>query len=97
MDNLREVIEAQISSKENVDDKPSLLYQVPMNGHIGVWNVKGIADLIAIWPVKDGKVKVRIFELKVFLEGTDCSPNTSSHLCFAAFQRIRRSILKNRD
>ncbi len=41
-----------------------MLYQVPMKGWIGVWDVKGIADLIAIWPLKDGKVKVRIFELK---------------------------------
>ena len=64
LDNLREVIETQVSSTENVSYKPTLLYQVPMRGHIGVWNVKGIADLIAIWPVKDGKVKIRIFELK---------------------------------
>ena len=35
-----------------------------MRGLIGVWDVKGIADLIAIWPLKDGKVTVRIFELK---------------------------------
>ena len=62
--NLREVIEEQISSKERADGKPVLLYQVPMIGKIGVWKVKGIADLIAIWRCKDGKVKVRIFELK---------------------------------
>ena len=35
-----------------------------MLGHIGVWNIKGIADLIGIWPAKDGKVKIRIFEVK---------------------------------
>jgi hypothetical protein len=62
--NLREVIEETISSKEMVDGKPVLLYQVPMKGRIGAWKVKGIADLIAIWPSKGGKVKVRIFELK---------------------------------
>jgi hypothetical protein len=62
--NLREIIEEQISSKENVGCKPVLLYQVPMIGKIGVWKVKGIADLIALWRCKDGKVKVRIFELK---------------------------------
>ena len=61
---MREVIEEQISSKERADGKPVLLYQVPMMGKIGVWKVKGIADLIAIWRCKDGKVKVRIFELK---------------------------------
>ncbi|MBE3116157.1 PD-(D/E)XK nuclease family protein, partial [Candidatus Bathyarchaeota archaeon] len=61
---LREVIETQISLGERVDCAPVLLYQVPMMGQIGVWKVKGIADLIAIWPCRDGKVKVRIFELK---------------------------------
>ncbi len=62
--NLREVINEQLSSTQKVDGKPVLLYQVPMLGKIGVWKVKGIADLIAIWPPKEGKVKVRIFELK---------------------------------
>ncbi len=64
MNNLRYVIEHQIAEGEKTDYKPILLYQVPMKGPIGVWEVKGIADLIAIWPLKDGKVKVRIFELK---------------------------------
>ncbi len=64
MDNLRYVIEQQVCDSQGADDKPILLYQVPMMGQIGVWTVKGISDLIAVWPIKDGKVKVRIFELK---------------------------------
>jgi hypothetical protein len=64
MNNLRYVIEHQLSEGEKPDQKPLLLYQVPMKGSIGVWDVKGIADLIAVWPPKNGKVKVRIFELK---------------------------------
>ena len=64
MDNLRYIIEHQLSEGEKTEQKPLLLYQVPMKGLIGVWEIKGIADLIAIWPLKDGKVKVRIFELK---------------------------------
>ncbi|MCW3983385.1 MAG: AAA domain-containing protein [Candidatus Bathyarchaeota archaeon] len=64
MDNLRYIIEHQIEEGEKADGKPLLLYQVPMKGPIGVWDVKGIADLIAIWPLKDGKLKIRIFELK---------------------------------
>ena len=63
-DKLHEVIETQISSGETACSKPVLVYQVPMKGQIGVWKIKGIADLIAIWPLKDGKVKVRVFELK---------------------------------
>ncbi len=61
---LRQIIESQISAGEKSDNRPALLYQVPMKGPIGVWDVKGIADLIAIWPLKHGKVTVRIFELK---------------------------------
>ena len=64
MNNLRHVIEYQISEGEKAETRPVLIYQVPMIGSIGVWKVKGIADLIAIWPLKDGKIKVRIFELK---------------------------------
>lgn len=63
MNNLRYVIESQIAEGE-IESPPILLYQVPMKGPIGVWDVKGIADLIAVWPLKDCKVKVRIFELK---------------------------------
>jgi predicted RecB family nuclease len=62
--NLREIIGTQISCEEKEDYKPVLIYQVPMKGQIGVWKIKGIADLIAIWPIRNGKVKVRIFELK---------------------------------
>jgi DEAD/DEAH box helicase. len=61
---LRELISAQLSSKKPVDSRPILLYQVPMYGVIGVWRVKGIADLILIWPLQNGKVKVQIFEVK---------------------------------
>ena len=61
---LREVIENKFSDEAGVGCKPVLLYQVPMKGHIGVWDVRGIADLVGVWPSEDGKVKVRIFELK---------------------------------
>ncbi|MDR2203523.1 MAG: AAA family ATPase [Nitrososphaerota archaeon] len=66
LNELRKIIETQLllSMEEKTDNTPILLYQVPMKGFIGVWNVKGIADLITIWPPKNGKVTVRIFELK---------------------------------
>jgi hypothetical protein len=64
MRDLRSVIETQFSADEKSGSRPVLLYQVPMKGRIGVWEVKGISDLIAVWPQKNGKVKVRIFELK---------------------------------
>jgi len=61
---LRQIIETQINAKEIVSDIPILFYQVPMKGNIGVWDITGIADLIAIWPPKNGKMLIRIFELK---------------------------------
>ena len=64
MTNLYEIIKTQISAGEQNERRPVLLYQVPMKGQIGMWNVRGIADLIAIWPLEHGKVKIRIFELK---------------------------------
>ncbi|MDR2720420.1 MAG: AAA family ATPase [Nitrososphaerota archaeon] len=64
LNELRQIIETQISS-DGTFGRSILLYQVPMKGSIGVWGVKGIADLIAIWPSENGqKVVVRIFELK---------------------------------
>ncbi len=61
---IQEVVESQLSSHNEGDAKPVLLYQVPMTGHVGVWDIKGRADLIAVWPSSKGKVKVRIFEIK---------------------------------
>ena len=62
-----------------------------MKGPIGVWDVKGIADLIAIWPLKDGKVKVRIFELKSSWKEQTAHRIQVAIYVFAAFQRIRQS------
>jgi len=61
---LTQIVENALSDKMQADYKPVLIYQAPMLGHIGLWDIKGIADLIGVWPIKDGKVKVRIFEIK---------------------------------
>jgi predicted RecB family nuclease len=37
---------------------------VPVLGSIGDWNVRGLADLIAIWPHSENSVKIRVFEIK---------------------------------
>jgi hypothetical protein len=64
MSELRNVLQEQLTLGEKADSRPILVYQVPMCGTIGVWTIKGKADLIAIWPLRNGKVKIRIFELK---------------------------------
>ena len=61
---MQDIIQSQISTRQEGESTPVLFYQVPMMGHIGAWAVKGIADLIAFWPAENGKVKVRIFEIK---------------------------------
>lgn len=61
---LTEIVENALLADTDVEYKPVLVYQAPMMGHIGLWDIKGIADLIGIWPNRNGKVKVRIFEIK---------------------------------
>jgi CRISPR/Cas system-associated exonuclease Cas4 (RecB family) len=61
---LTAIIENALSAKPDAEYKPVLVYQAPMMGHIGVWDIKGIADLIGVWPIRNCKVKVRIFEIK---------------------------------
>lgn len=60
---LKEILTC-LQKETSASDKPVLVYQVPMCGYIGVWEIKGIADLIMIWPNKNGKIKLRIFEIK---------------------------------
>ncbi len=61
---LTQLIQQALSALPTAEYKPALVYQAPMIGQIGMWQVKGIADLIGIWPTKNEKVKVRIFEIK---------------------------------
>ncbi len=49
---IRDIVERQLSTSAPVDYKPVLVYQAPMAGHVGVWDVKGRADLIGIWPLE---------------------------------------------
>jgi len=62
--NLTQLVLNALSAEPQAEYKPVLVYQAPMMGHIGLWDVKGIADLIGIWPRKNGKVRMRIFEIK---------------------------------
>jgi hypothetical protein len=53
---IKEILNGSDSPEtESVASGPVLVYQVPMRGFVGVWAVKGIADLIAIWPTKQVK------------------------------------------
>ena len=61
---IMEILENAISADKEKPYSPVLIYQAPMMGHIGMWDIKGIADLIGVWPSKNGKVKIRIFEIK---------------------------------
>ncbi len=60
---LKEIL-ISLSEENSAAAGPVLVYQVPMCGYVGVWEIKGIADLLMIWTSKDGKIRLRIFEIK---------------------------------
>ena len=60
---IKEILQCQLLTS-GTEYKPVLVYQAPIRGTIGMWDIKGIADLIGIWPNHNGKVKIRIFEIK---------------------------------
>jgi len=61
---IREAIILQTQHKSKNASSPILLYQVPLRGSIGAWDVRGLADLIAVWPGDKSNVKIRVFEIK---------------------------------
>ena len=90
LNELRQIIEAYILTEKNPESSPLLFYQVPMRGHIGVWGIKGIADLIVVWPSKNGKAVVRIFELKV-----SWKEQTTHRIQVAIYALLLSCALKN--
>lgn len=60
---LRTVSKRMATKSQKVED-PILLYQVPLKGQIGLWDVRGVADIVAIWPSNLGGIRVRVFEVK---------------------------------
>ena len=48
---LTKIIQNALNATPSAPYKPVLIYQAPMLGHIGVWDIKGIADLIGVWPI----------------------------------------------
>jgi hypothetical protein len=61
---IREAVKSQILKEAKEPSSPILLYQVPLRGSIGAWDVRGLADLIAIWPWNKTGVKITVFEIK---------------------------------
>ena len=47
---LTQLIQQAFSATPDDRYKPALVYQAPMMGRIGMWQIKGIADLIGMWP-----------------------------------------------
>lgn len=62
---LVELIEAVAERDPNTMDGPVVLFQIPMYGRIGVWDVAGIADLVMLEPLPDSRgVQSRVLEVK---------------------------------
>jgi hypothetical protein len=47
----------------DTDDDPVVLFQLPITGQIGVWDITGLADLITLEPTEGG-VRSRVLEVK---------------------------------
>lgn len=62
---LEEIIETVAEQEPSDVDGPVVLFQTPMFGQIGVWDVAGIADLITIEPLPESLgIRSRILEVK---------------------------------
>jgi hypothetical protein len=61
---IQEAIWEQTLTEAKAAPGPILLYQIPLKGSIDAWDVRGKADLIAIWPIDKDAVKIRVFEIK---------------------------------
>ncbi|MFC6720245.1 AAA domain-containing protein [Halobacteriaceae archaeon SHR40] len=62
---LTELLETLADQDTEGLDGPVVLFQTPMFGEIGVWDIAGIADLIMLEPLPDSRgVRSRILEVK---------------------------------
>jgi hypothetical protein len=62
---LAEIVEDLAARDPDDIDGPVVLFQTPMYGNIGVWDIAGIADLITLEPLPDSHgVQSRILEVK---------------------------------
>lgn len=62
---LASIIETVAEQEPSEVDGPVVLFQTPMFGQIGVWDVAGIADLITIEPLPESRgIRSRILEVK---------------------------------
>ncbi|WP_254863121.1 bifunctional RecB family nuclease/DEAD/DEAH box helicase [Halovivax gelatinilyticus] len=59
------LIETLADSDHDELDGPVVLFQTPMFGRIGVWDIAGIADLITLEPLPESRgVRTRVLEVK---------------------------------
>jgi len=62
---LADIVEAVAAREPDDMDGPVVLFQTPMFGRIGVWDIAGIADLITLEPLPDSQgVRSRVLEVK---------------------------------
>lgn len=64
-DQLSDLIEDVANRDPAEMDGPVVLFQTPMHGQIGVWDISGLADLIVLEPLAESRgVRSRILEVK---------------------------------
>lgn len=61
-------VAATVAAIEQIERTPTILAQVPLDGHIGAWPVVGKADLIELIRAKDGQLHALIADVKASRE-----------------------------
>ena len=92
-DQLTDIIESVAAREPSATDGPVVLFQIPMHGEIGVWDISGIADLIVVEPLSDTYgIQSRILEVK-----TSWKEKTSHQIQSTIYSQLLDNLVKPLD
>lgn len=75
------LIEEVAEREPSATDGPVVLFQTPMHGQIGVWDISGYADLIVLRPIADSYgVESQILEVKTSWKKKDITSDSIDYL-----------------
>lgn len=90
---LAEIVEDVASKEPSTTDGPVVLFQTPMHGQIGVWDISGIADLIVLTPITDEYgVQSYVLEIK-----TSWKEKTSHQIQSTIYTHLLNNLINELD
>lgn len=90
---LTELLEGLADREPSDIDGPVVLFQTPMHGQIGVWDISGLADLIVLEPLADSRgVRSRILEVK-----TSWKDKTSHQIQSTIYSLLLDAVISEAD